>query len=105
MWKYVSRRIKDSVERTYNVLETRRTWTCGGEKLSQASDQDDEKKVCRRQKLNKNVYSYEQNVDLVASRSSSSSGGFDEEYKSKQSYKHHECKFQQNILGVLTWVS
>lgn len=29
MWKYVSRRFKDTVERTYNVLDVRRTWTCG----------------------------------------------------------------------------
>jgi len=31
MLRYVSRRIKDTVERTYNVLEPRRTWTCGNE--------------------------------------------------------------------------
>lgn len=31
MWKYVTRRVKDSVERTYNVLDVRRTWTCGGQ--------------------------------------------------------------------------
>lgn len=29
MWKYVTRRVKDSFERTYNVLDVRRTWTCG----------------------------------------------------------------------------
>jgi len=31
MLRYVSRRIKDSVERTCNVLEARRTWTYGNE--------------------------------------------------------------------------
>lgn len=31
MLRYVSRRIKDTVERTSNVLEARRTWTCGNE--------------------------------------------------------------------------
>lgn len=25
----MSRRVKDTVERTYNVLDVRRTWTCG----------------------------------------------------------------------------
>lgn len=29
MWKFVSRRFKDTVERTYNVLDVRQTWTCG----------------------------------------------------------------------------
>lgn len=31
MLRYVSRRIKDTVERTSNVLEARRTWTYGNE--------------------------------------------------------------------------
>lgn len=37
MWKYVTRRVKDSVERTYNVydINIRRTWTCGGQELDQ----------------------------------------------------------------------
>lgn len=29
MWKFVTRRFKDTVERTYNVLDVRQTWTCG----------------------------------------------------------------------------
>lgn len=29
MWKSVTRRFKDTVERTYNVLDVRQTWTCG----------------------------------------------------------------------------
>lgn len=31
MWKYVTRRIKDTVERTYNVLDVRISWPCGNE--------------------------------------------------------------------------
>ncbi|XP_019554663.3 uncharacterized protein LOC109424051 [Aedes albopictus] len=34
MWKYVSRRIRDVCDRTYNtVLDVRRPWQCGGERL------------------------------------------------------------------------
>lgn len=29
MWKFVTRRFRDTVERTYNVLDVRQTWTCG----------------------------------------------------------------------------
>lgn len=36
MWKYVTRRVKDSVERTYNVLDVRRSWTCGGSQQQDA---------------------------------------------------------------------
>lgn len=31
MWKFVTRRVKDTVERTYNVLDKRFTWPCSSE--------------------------------------------------------------------------
>lgn len=37
MWKYVTRRIRDSVEKTYNVLDVRLNWPYGGEAANNVS--------------------------------------------------------------------
>lgn len=117
MWKYVSRRIRDSVEKTYNVLETRRTWTCGGgEKVPTSangnasapvvSTSNDETPfgctdVQLYQRKPGGVYSY----CFTKNRwhGSSSSSGQDD---FKQNYGNNGgCNYQQTFLGALTWSS
>lgn len=109
MWKFVTRRIRDSVEKTYNVLETRRTWTCGGEKLpntsnasnsslSSTTDEEDiisfQEQSSHKQLLHNSVYFH--NKQQWNGSSSSEKDDF------KQSC-NNDCKFQQNILGAITW--
>lgn len=117
MWKYVSRRIRDSVEKTYNVLETRRTWTCGGEKVPTsangnasapvvspgANDEafaEPQDAVQRYERKPDGVYSYCFTKNRWHGSSSSSSGQDD----FKQNYGSG-CNYQQNFLGALTWSS
>lgn len=108
MWKYVSRRIRDSVERTYNVLEPRRTWTCGGEKNgnSNASTCNPDENT----RPGTGVVPVERPTLLVVPfqrdngwnhGSSSSSSSSDDDFRRQ---KNH-CEFQQNVLGAITWSS
>lgn len=123
MWKYVSRRIRDSVERTYNVLETRRTWTCGGEKVptsgngnasapvaTTATNDTDEvghaepqNAVQLYQKHPDGVYSYCFSKNRWNGSSSSSSG--QDDFKQNYGNSGGGCNYQQNFLGALTWSS
>lgn len=101
MWKFVSRRIKDSLERTYNVLESRPTWNCGGDKsCSAANSKQDEQQQLHHQRPIHTCVVKSQTKDWTGSSSHSSSN--DEHFK--QSKRHYERPFQKNFLEALTWV-
>lgn len=135
MWKYVSRRIRDSVERTYNVLETRRTWTCGGanEKPSpshpplQPVDEIDgggDQQLQQQQQQPPDVaqlysrchavypYIFNRNQWNGSSSNNGSGGSGDgggsngkDDFKQQGANYGPECNFEQNFLGALTWSS
>lgn len=44
MWKFVSRRFKDTVERTYNVLDVRRNWASN---VDRANDKTEKKEAAK----------------------------------------------------------
>lgn len=116
MWKYVSRRFRDTVERTYNVLEHHRNWTCGGEKSggnsganALCSQQQDEGAggaehslaVVLAEKITLGVSPFHhENGGNQGSSSSSSSSSSEDDFRRQQ-----KCHFQQNMVGALTWSS
>lgn len=112
MWKYVSRRIRDSVERTYNILETRRTWACGGgsENVQQQNNacpsssntDDDDIKSQQLQELQKYVVNSNCLHRFSNKQWNGSSSSGKDDFKQRFD---NECKFQQNVLGALTWSS
>lgn len=48
MWKFVSRRFKDTVERTYNVLDVRRNWASN---VDRANDKNERKEATKSAQL------------------------------------------------------
>lgn len=135
MLRYVSRRIKDTVERTSNVLEARRTWTYGNEGIGvfdgNQSDQNKyfqrhlekrssnsifefgfEPKVPKHPNVVKkrtgrgNVCNF-QRLTFTASDESSDSGSSskDKEDFRERIHRKHHCKFQKNVIDALTWVT
>lgn len=116
MWKYVSRRIRDSVEKTYNVLETRRTWTCGGEKVPTSANGNASSPVVSSDESFRSaepqdalqlhhrkpdgVYSYCFSKNRWHGSSSSGQDDFKQNYGNSGG-----CNYQQNFLGALTWSS
>lgn len=115
MWKYVSRRIRDSVEKTYH----HRTWTCGEKVPTSANGNasapvvstgtndndgrvDAQNAVQLHERKPDGVYSYCFTKNRWHGSSSSSSGQDD----FKQNYGNTgNCNYQQTFLGALTWSS
>lgn len=105
MWKFVSRRIRDSVERTYNVLEHHRTWTCGGGEKSGgganalSTQQDEaagEAAVVLAEKLSLSVIPFRHENGRNQGSSSSSSSSEDD-------FRRQGC--EQTFVGAITWSS
>lgn len=114
MWKYVSRRIRDSVERTCNVLETRRTWTCNGAEKNTAPPSgaaDDQapdaapapvnagRYVVATRSALRSVVPYQQRSGRSSGSSSSSSSSSDDDFRQSGHCHDHE----PNVLGALSW--
>lgn len=135
MLRYVSRRIKDTVERTYNVLEARRTWTYGNEGIGvfdgNQSDQNNylqrhlEKRssnsvfdfglepkvpkkhqhVVNRRNGRENVCNFQRKFTTSDESSDYGSSSKDEEDFRERIHRKHHCKFQKNFTDALTWVN
>lgn len=80
MWKYVSRRIKDTVEKTYNVFEVRRS-------------------ACYTSSIHQNQKSLKLCEDGCSSGGSDGSGG--EKFGTSSGGRG----INNSFLGALTWVS
>ncbi|KAG4075413.1 hypothetical protein HA402_015066 [Bradysia odoriphaga] len=131
MLRYVSRRIKDTVERTCNVLEARRTWTCGNEGVNgyDGSQSSYEQNTHFLRQLGQsstnsvfefglepkvpdgsNVVSNEtggKNVcnflrKFAASNESGSKSSGKEDFRERVRGRHH-YKVQRNFVDALTW--
>lgn len=135
MLRYVSRRIKDTVERTSNVLEARRTWTCGNEGVGvfdgHPSDRNKhfqrhlEKRspnsifefglepkvpagqnvIVNRKKSRGNVCNFQRKLTASDESSDSGSSSKDKEDFRERIHRKHHCKFQKNFIDALTWVN
>lgn len=91
MYKYVQRRLKDFVERTYHILDVKKTWTCqekpkvGGELVR-----------CRPTAL--------ECVPPAANDFGSAAGAGEEKcHRRNHRYRHQADYF--NVLSAITWVS
>lgn len=135
MLRYVSRRIKDTVERTCNVLEARRTWTYGNEGVGafdgcNQSSSDQNKRFQRhlvrpssntlfefglepKVPIRKNVVRKKVEREnlcnfqktFVASDATTDSGSSDKEDFRERIHRKHQCKFQKSFVEALTWVN
>lgn len=133
MLRYVSRRLKDTVERTCNVLEARRTWTCGNEGVN---GYDDNRSSCdnrnnflrhleKRSSHSLFEFGFEPNVPddrnvpsketgsrnvssfppkYAASEDSGYNSSDKKDYRERVHRGHH-CRMQKNFVDALTWVS
>ena len=105
MWKYVSRRIKDTVEKTYNVLDATRTWSCGGagEKICPLTDASSVEQQSQQEKEHKRkliLCILSSNNNGTNSSSSSGNEGYNENIGAK-----HQQRLNHTWVGALTWVS
>ncbi|XP_058822673.1 DAP3-binding cell death enhancer 1-like [Topomyia yanbarensis] len=122
MWKYVSRRIRDVCDRTYNVLDVRRPCQYGGERFCvennySAADsqqqqkhpqQDNECNINLRNELIKGSYCLlnvgKRHVVVYPNRAhnyDTGSNSSDREGFSRKEY----CSFQRSWIGAITWSS
>lgn len=117
MWKYVSRRIRDVCDRTYNVLDTRRPWQCGGERFcaennhpeDHQTQQQQERKYCKRDESVPgatycllNVFKKNQSVAGAKPWNNDTGSNHSE----REGFRRKEfCPSQHSWVGAITWVS
>lgn len=133
-WRYVSRRIKDTVERTCNVLEARRTWTCGNEGVNgydgNQSSYENNKHFLRHLEKRSPSSLFEFGLEpkhpddrkavrkdngsrnvcnfqrkFTAADNYSGPKSSDKEDFRERVHRRHHCKLQRNVVDALTWVS
>lgn len=115
MWKYVSRRIKDTIERS-NAFDVKKTFTCAnhGEKIIhsgttvQAVEPRNPAGFClvnffKQQKSLSNCSSHN-GYGKAGSKSSSSSSSHDEDEKKEKIRFNNGC-FNNSLIGALTYSS
>lgn len=96
MWKYVSRRIKDSIDKTYyNVLDVKRTWTC-----SSSASANNGVSTCG--SPDKFIILSPFNKDKSGANFNSSSTNQDDDFKEK--IRPDTGCFGHSLIGALTWV-
>lgn len=108
MWKYVSRRIRDVCDRTYTVLDVRRPWQCGGERLcSENLSGDGQQPKDEKEKANASfclLNVAKSNIELSRERTQHYNTGSNSSYK--EGFRRKEfCSFQPNWIGAITWTS
>lgn len=118
MWKYVSRRIRDVCDRTYTVLDVRRPWQCGGERLcsdnnlpgdgqQQQQQQSNDEKVPQQEQANASyclLSVARGHHELSRERKQHYDTGSNS--SDKEGFRRKECSsFQPNWVGAITWTS
>lgn len=114
MWKYVSRRIRDVCDRTYTVLDVRRPWQCGGERLCSENlsgdgqqQQSKDEKVPQQEKSNASfclLRVAKSHLELSRERKQHYDTGSNS--SDKEGFRRKEfCSFQPNWIGAITWTS
>lgn len=116
MWKYVSRRIRDVCERTYNVLDVRRPWQCGGERLcseNSVPSGDGQQQQHQQQQSTKDervrpaycpLSVARRHFELSRERRQRYDTGSN--WSGKEGFRRKECcSFQPNWIGAITWTS
>lgn len=115
MWKYVSRRIRDVCDRTYTVLDVRRPWQCGGERLCSESNlpgdgqqqQSKDEKVAQQENPNVSFCLLRlAKSHLELSRYRKQQYGTGSNSSDKEGFRRKECSsVQPNWIGAITWTS
>lgn len=108
MWKYVSRRIRDVCDKTCNVLDVRRPWQCGSERIcvdNLPGERQDEK-IERSNSDGPKVTSFcllklSDHVPGGGKRSDTGSNNSEKEGFRRKEY----CSFQHSWIGAITWTS
>lgn len=109
MWKYVTRRFRDTVERTSNILDVKKTWTCNGERFisTNFSEERDQKQQPAVKHVRQRSLCYfaahkrgKNNSGAGQSSSSSSNDEFREKIHAKNAYFKN-----YSLLSALTWVN
>lgn len=92
MWKYVTRRIKDTVERSYNVLDVCRPWACAPDK------------VCENGPIQPNGCD---SVAIISNPADTKTIDVWKEPKSEEKFQsnYSRCQFSSDVFGALSWVS
>ncbi|XP_065078167.1 uncharacterized protein LOC135701330 [Ochlerotatus camptorhynchus] len=114
MWKYVSRRIRDVCDRTYTVLDVRRPWQCGGERLCSENNlpgdgqqQSKDEKVPQREKAKASyclLSVARSHLELSRERKQHYDTGSNS--SDKEGFRRKEyCSFQPNWIGAITWTN
>lgn len=97
MWKYVTRRIKDTVEKTYNVLDVRLTWATAdnGSAVGQwPNGPPQQQQQCNRK--NFPIWCVTKPPPGEKSHSSSSD---------KEKYNQNQWHFQEHFIRAMLMVS
>lgn len=103
MWKYVSRRLKETFERTCNAFDLCRTWRCGGG-VQQSSSKDDDCLACEEYQIDrKNCIRILPNFYICPVTNNNSNGSSDGGRKENKG-RTYQNEFQDDLLGAITWV-
>lgn len=108
MWKYVTRRFKDTVERTYNVLDVRRsiTYTTGKANEHQKESKDvtnsELTPATHNTKCELNIWTYPKTGGSQKKKQSSFN---DDEKFGKHFYANQNGKSYSPFTDALTWVT
>lgn len=120
MWKYVSRRIRDVCDRTYTVLDVRRPWQCGGERLCSESNlpggdgQQQQQQPSKDEKVPQQGQAPNGSYCLLnvaqshleLGRERKQHYGTGSNSSDKEGFRRKECSsFQPNWIGAITWTS
>lgn len=118
MWKYVSRRIRDVCDRTYTVLDVRRPWQCGGERLCSENNLSGD----QQQKQEGKLHHLQQNENpkegssycllsvakrhLEVGREKDRKNDTGSNSSEREGFRRKEyCSFQHSWVGAITWTS
>lgn len=108
MWKYVSRRIRDVCDRTYNVLDVRRPWQCGGERFCAEGNlcEEERKDGVGQRKIPycvQQVAPWKQPPVRIGSHSRNDTGS---NHSGREGFRRKSfCPFESNWIGAITWTS
>lgn len=101
MLRYVHRRIKEIAEKTYTILDAKRSWTCEKSTINQNGSQSAINSSTTNQKPNAvTIFQAPTQEAANTGRQAGSRGG-----EEKCHHKDNGFCFQETWLSALTWVS
>lgn len=107
MWKYVSRRVKDTFNSTYNnVLDVRKTWTtCGNTSQQAVVGVDQNVDGCSQTANSIKTAEFKFGDILVFRCTKSSEYNQHQQEKYQKKFTHDgQNRLHNTLLGAITWV-